>query len=85
MDGIKELRYKESDRISAVSDGLKRSGVNVSEKQDKLTIFGKGNQKIKGGSIINASNDHRIAMSFLCLGLITKNPITVLNIILNQL
>ena len=42
MDGIEELRYKESDRISAVSDGLKRSGVNVSEKQDKLTIFGKG-------------------------------------------
>ena len=41
MNGIKELRFKESDRISVVSDGLKRSGVSVSEKQDKLTVFGK--------------------------------------------
>ena len=77
MDGIKELRYKESDRISAVSDGLKRSGVNVSEKQDKLTIFGKGNQKIKGGSIIDASNDHRIAMSFAILGSITEKSVEI--------
>ena len=77
MDGIKELRYKESDRISAVSDGLKRSGVNVSEKQDKLTIFGKGNQKIRGGSIIDASNDHRIAMSFAILGSITEKSVEI--------
>ena len=77
MDGIEELRFKESDRISAVSDGLKRSGVNVSEKQDKLTIFGKGNQKIKGGSIIDASNDHRIAMSFAILGSITEKSVEI--------
>ena len=77
MDGIEELRYKESDRISAVSDGLKRSGVSVSEKQDKLTIFGKGNQKIKGGSIIDASNDHRIAMSFTILGSITEKSVEI--------
>ena len=77
MDGIKELRYKESDRISAVSDGLKRSGVNVSEKQDKLTIFGKGNQKIKGGSVIDASNDHRIAMYFAILGSITEKSVEI--------
>ena len=77
MNGIKELRFKESDRISAVSDGLKRSGVNVSEKQDKLTIFGKGNQKIKGGSIIDASNDHRIAMSFAILGSITEKSVEI--------
>ncbi len=77
MNGIKELRFKESDRISAVSDGLKRSGVSVSEKQDKLTIFGKGNQKIKGGSVIDASNDHRIAMSFAILGSITEKSIEI--------
>ena len=77
MDGIEELRYKESDRISAVSDGLKRSGVSVSEKQDKLTIFGKGNQKIIGGSVIDASNDHRIAMSFAILGSITEKSVEI--------
>ena len=77
MNGIKELRFKESDRISAVSDGLKRSGVSVSEKQDKLTIFGKGNQKIIGGSVIDASNDHRIAMSFAILGSITEKSVEI--------
>ena len=77
MNGIKELRFKESDRISAVSNGLKRSGVSVSEKQDKLTIFGKGNQKIKGGSVIDASNDHRIAMSFAILGSITEKSVEI--------
>ncbi len=77
MNGIKELRFKESDRLSAVSDGLKRSGVSVSEKQDKLTIFGKGNQKIKGGSVIDASNDHRIAMSFAILGSITEKSVEI--------
>lgn len=77
MNGIKELRFKESDRISAISDGLKRSGVCISEKQDKLTIFGKGNQNIKGGSIIDASNDHRIAMSFAILGSITEESVEI--------
>ena len=77
MNGIKELRFKESDRISAVSDGLMRSGVSVSEKQDKLIIFGKGNQKIKGGSTIDASNDHRIAMSFAILGSITEKSVEI--------
>ncbi len=77
MSGIGELRFKESDRISAVSEGLSRSGVCISEKQDQLTIFGKGNQKIKGGSIINASNDHRIAMSFATLGSITEKSIEI--------
>ena len=77
MNGIKELRFKESDRISAVSDGLKRNGVSVSEEQDKLTIFGKGNQKINGGSIIDASNDHRIAMSFAILGSVTEKSVEI--------
>ena len=77
MNGIKELRFKESDRISAVSDGLMRSGVSVSEKQDKLIIFGRGNQKIKGGSTIDASNDHRIAMSFAILGSITEKSVEI--------
>ena len=77
MKGVEELRFKESDRIEAIVDGLGRSGVSTTQKQDQLTVFGKGNQKIKGGSIINASNDHRIAMSFASLGSITENSIEV--------
>ena len=48
-----------------------RSGVSVSEKQDKLIILVKEIEN-KGGSTIDASNDHRIAMSFAILGSITE-------------
>ena len=77
MKGVEELRFKESDRIEAIVDGLGRSGISTTQKQDQLTVFGKENQKIKGGSIINASNDHRIAMSFASLGSITEKSIEV--------
>ncbi|MFL2801886.1 MAG: 3-phosphoshikimate 1-carboxyvinyltransferase [Paracoccaceae bacterium] len=77
MMGVEELRFKESDRIEAIVDGLGRSGISTTQKQDQLTVFGKENQKIKGGSIINASNDHRIAMSFASLGSITEKSIEV--------
>ena len=77
MKGIKELRFKESDRIEAIADGLEKSGVSIAKKKDQLTVFGKGDQKIAGGSIINASNDHRIAMSFASLGSITEKSIEI--------
>ena len=77
MKGLEELRFKESDRIEAIADGLEKNGVFITKKKDQLTVFGKGNQKIKGGSIINASNDHRIAMSFASLGSITENSIEI--------
>jgi 3-phosphoshikimate 1-carboxyvinyltransferase len=77
MKGIEELRFKESDRIEAIADGLEKNGVFITKKHDQLTVFGKGNQKIKGGGIINASNDHRIAMSFASLGSITENSIEI--------
>ena len=55
---------------------MEKNGVFITKKHDQLTVFGKGNQKIKGGSI-NASNDHRIAMSFASLGSITENSIEI--------
>ena len=77
MKGIEELRFKESDRIKAVADGLEKSGVYISQKQDELSIVGKENQKIRGGCVINASNDHRIAMSFAALGSVTQKSIEI--------
>ena len=78
MKGIEELRFKESDRLEAIADGLEKNGVFITKKKDQLTVFGRGgSQKIKGGSIINASNDHRIAMSFASLGSITENSIEI--------
>ena len=77
MKGIEELRFKESDRIQAIVDGLEKSGVHTKQKNDQLTIFGTGKNGIEGGSHIDASNDHRIAMSFACLGSISKNKIEI--------
>ncbi|MFW9970841.1 MAG: 3-phosphoshikimate 1-carboxyvinyltransferase [Candidatus Odinarchaeota archaeon] len=54
------LRLKETDRITAMAEELKKMGVNVIEEKDKLTIF--HCDKIKGITI-NHKNDHRIAMA----------------------
>jgi 3-phosphoshikimate 1-carboxyvinyltransferase len=75
MLGVKELRVKESDRIDAMARGLTDSGVNVEQENDSLSIYGKGPLGVPGGATCATFLDHRIAMSFLCLGLATKNPI----------
>ncbi len=77
MRGVKELRVKETDRIKAMVDGLKSCGVEVTEYEDGLTVHGKGKGSVKGDATVNTYFDHRIAMSFLCLGLTSKKPITV--------
>ena len=76
MKGIKELRVKESDRIKAVSDGLRQNGIEIEETEDSLTVFGKPGS-ISGGSLVKTYYDHRIAMSFLCLDLVAKEPVRV--------
>mgnify|MGYP001454746355 FL=1 len=78
MLGLQELRVKESDRLSAMADGLKSCGVKVEESSDSLTVHGTGGD-IKGGTLIRTELDHRIAMSFLIMGLATRNPITIDN------
>ena len=80
MEGIEELRFKETDRIHAMSEGLRSVGIETKEKRDSLVINGKGpDYSLKGNVTIKSRLDHRIAMSFLCLGLITENPIKVLD------
>jgi len=65
VSNAKELRVKESDRISAVVDNLKLCGVDYIEHEDGYEING---GKLKKASI-NSSGDHRIAMSFAIAGL----------------
>ena len=76
MRGISELRLKESDRISAMTRGLRVCGVKVREAQDSLTVYGTG-ESPRGGATIDAENDHRVAMAFLVLGMVSQEPITV--------
>tara|TARA_R110002096_G_scaffold436090_1_gene667239 strand:+ start:8333 stop:9634 length:1302 start_codon:yes stop_codon:yes gene_type:complete len=74
MRGISELRVKESDRISVMVEGLQACGVNIIEHDDGMTV---SNSLVNGGALVKTHLDHRIAMSFLVLGLNAENPITV--------
>lgn len=76
MRGLHELRVKESDRIAAMAAGLKSCGVTFEELDDGLIIEGDGRAP-KGGGKIETHLDHRIAMSFLVMGLAAEKPVTV--------
>lgn len=76
MSGLEELRVKESDRLLMMYEGLKACGVSVEMGEDSLTIHGNG-QPPKGGVSVATALDHRIAMSFLVLGCISQEPITI--------
>ena len=67
VKNAKELRVKESDRISTVVNNLELCGVDVEEYEDGYKIF--GNAKLKKATI-NSHGDHRIAMSFAIAGLL---------------
>ena len=76
MCGLQELRVKESDRLIAVADGLAAAGVRHAIEGDDLIVEG-GNGVVVGGARVATQLDHRIAMSFLCLGLAAVDPITI--------
>ncbi len=75
MRGLKELRVKESDRLSAVADGLAANGVEVEIEGDDLIVHGKG--RVAGGGTVATHMDHRIAMAFLVMGLASEKPVRV--------
>jgi 3-phosphoshikimate 1-carboxyvinyltransferase len=77
MRGIGELRVKESDRISAMVAGLRANGVEVTEHEDGMTVHGRGADGVPGGGTAATHLDHRIAMSFLCLGLAARDPVRI--------
>jgi 3-phosphoshikimate 1-carboxyvinyltransferase len=76
MHGLAELRVKESDRLSAITLGLHACGVDVESDADRLVIRGCAGRPA-GGARLDARLDHRIAMSFLTLGGVSKAPVTV--------
>lgn len=77
MRGVKELRVKESDRIDAMARGLEACGVRVEEDEDTLIVHGMGPGGVPGGATCATHLDHRIAMSFLILGMASKHPVSV--------
>lgn len=77
MLGLDELRVKESDRLAAVARGLEANGVDCTEGEDSLSVRGRPDGKGLGGGTVATHLDHRIAMSFLVMGLASEKPVTV--------
>lgn len=77
MRGVKELRLKESDRIDAMARGLEACGVTIEEDEDTMIVHGMGGRGVPGGGTCKTHLDHRIAMSFLCLGMAAKAPVSL--------
>lgn len=77
MAGVKELRVKESDRIDAMARGLRANGVTVAEGEDWWSVDGLGPDGVPGGGTCESFLDHRIAMSFMVMGMGAQNPVTV--------
>jgi len=73
--GVKRLRYKESDRVSALADSIGRMGGNIRAEEDAIVVSGRG---ITKGAEIDTQNDHRIAMACAVLALASEGE-TVIN------
>jgi 3-phosphoshikimate 1-carboxyvinyltransferase len=76
MRGVGEMRVKESDRIALMAQGLEACGVDVEEEPEGFIVRGAGAAP-RGGAMIETEGDHRIAMSFLVMGLASAQPVTV--------
>jgi 3-phosphoshikimate 1-carboxyvinyltransferase len=80
MNGLQELRVKESDRLTTVVEGLKLNGVECEEGKDWLSVTGRPDGKglgNAGGEQVITHLDHRIAMSFLVMGLASEHPVGI--------
>jgi 3-phosphoshikimate 1-carboxyvinyltransferase len=74
MRGLHELRVKESDRLAAVAAGLAAAGVKHEIVGDDLVVEGGA---VRGGGEVATHLDHRIAMSFLVMGLASEQAMKV--------
>ena len=75
MRGAEELRLKESDRISAVVEGLRGLGADIEATADGFVVRGDGSP-LRGG-VIHSGGDHRIAMLGAVAGLASLEGVEV--------
>ncbi len=72
--GARELRYKESDRIAVMTEQLRKLGVKVEERDDGMTIEGRGRLE---GAAVKSYGDHRVAMSLAVAGLSSGGGVAI--------
>ncbi len=77
MRGVRELRVKESDRIDAMANGLRANGISVEDGKDWWIVNGRGISDVPGGGLCATHLDHRIAMSFMILGMGSNKPVSI--------
>ncbi len=73
FSGLEELRVKESDRIAAMADGLRRLGIEVEEARDGATVYG---GRFNGGEV-DSFHDHRVAMSMVMAATIAQDEVLI--------
>jgi 3-phosphoshikimate 1-carboxyvinyltransferase len=71
---VQELRFKESDRIAAMTEGLRAIGADVEAGEGGMTIT--GGKRLKGGPVKSYA-DHRVAMSFAIAGLVSDEGVEI--------
>jgi 3-phosphoshikimate 1-carboxyvinyltransferase len=75
VSGAGELRVKESDRISALVDGLRAMGADADEFADGFAV--RGGRRLAGGAVVDARHDHRLAMAFAVAALGAAAPTAI--------
>ena len=73
LRGAAELRVKESDRIAAMLDGFRATGIRAEETPDGMIVTG---GRFRGGTV-HSRGDHRIAMAFAVAGMVAEAPVTI--------
>jgi 3-phosphoshikimate 1-carboxyvinyltransferase len=73
FSGLEELRVKESDRIAAMADGLRRLGIQVDESPDGAVVHG---GRFRGGEV-QSFHDHRVAMSLAMAATIAEDIVVI--------
>lgn len=73
LSGAAELRVKESDRIAAMLDGFRATGIEARETADGMIVTG---GRFRGGAV-QSRGDHRIAMAFAVAGMVAEAPVTI--------
>ena len=76
VSGARELRVKETDRIKAIVNELKKMGADIEEKKDGFIVTGPSRLK---GAVCESYNDHRIAMSLAVVALLTEGKTVIKN------